>query len=66
MTWIIRMTRPTYNVGITLKPAEHFSEMRVYTIWARMTTLGGVASFLQPTNAHRLKICSMGYLEKVK
>ena len=30
----------------TLKPAEHFSEMRVYTIWAYieayMATLGGV------------------------
>ena len=26
----------------TLKPAENFSEMRVYTIWAYMATLGGV------------------------
>ena len=25
----------------TLKPAENFSEMRVYTIWPRMTTPGG-------------------------
>ena len=27
---------------LTLKPAENFSEMHVYTIWARMATLGGV------------------------
>ena len=27
---------------LTLKPAENFSEMCVYTIWAPMATLGGV------------------------
>ena len=30
------------NLKLTLKPAENFSEMRVYTIWACMVTLGGV------------------------
>ena len=29
-------------VILTLKPAENFSEMRVYTIWACMETLDGV------------------------
>ena len=27
---------------LTLKPAENFLELRVYTIWAHMATLGGV------------------------
>ena len=51
------------NSYLTLKPAENFSEMRLYTIWACMVTLGGVT---QPTNTLRLKVHSLGYLEKVK
>ena len=27
---------------LTLKPTENFTKMRVYTIWARIATLGGI------------------------
>ena len=30
------------SVVTTIKTAENFSEMRVYTMWAYMATLGGV------------------------
>ena len=34
----------------TTQPTENFLEMHMYTIWARVVTLGGVTLFLQPTN----------------
>ena len=54
------------RLTLTLKPAENFWGMHVYTIWEHMVTLVGGTEFLQPTTTHLLKVCSLDYLEKVK